>query len=207
MSDGDLPSYPHQRRAAAQIVTAQTFGKLGDLLANPKTTLTWLMQSIGAPPWLVGLLVPIRESGSMLPQLWLTGVVGTFSRRKWASAAGCLGQAIAGGIMAIAVRLSLPAGEAHGWVWPGLYFAFSVGYSGVRVGRKTYVVDVAGGDRRTAYVAASNTAIAVALLAFGAVGAALQTWSTVAAFGMFVGLTALGSLRALRLDDRAAPPG
>ncbi|MEX1366010.1 MAG: MFS transporter [Nannocystaceae bacterium] len=396
-----------QRKAARRIVVAQTAGKLGDVLANAKTVLTWLMVSVGAPAALVGVLVPIRESGSMLPQLWLTGVVQRFSRRKWAYLAGALGQAIAcaaiavaamvlsgvaagvaivvalaflsltralcsiagkdvlgrtvpkgargrvggraaslsgllgalgsvaamvgmrgdgrtglyaavvvagalafalagvayasvdepatdpeqtddrprarlsllwedpalrrfvlaralllgsalggplfvlfgqqasdrlsslaafvlasgaatalssnawgrlsdrsgdramawGGVIAcgagsvaIALRLLVDLGTAATVVWPLLYFAFTVGYSGVRVGRKTYVVDMAGGDRRTAYVATSNTAIALVLLGFGAIGAAIQTWSEVAALGLFVAITAAGSAMSLRLS-------
>jgi hypothetical protein len=35
---------------------------------SPKTTLPWLFSSVGAPSWLIPLLVPIKESGSLLPQ-------------------------------------------------------------------------------------------------------------------------------------------
>ena len=38
--------------------------QLGDAVANPKTTLTWLMSALGAPVALTGLLVPVRESPS-----------------------------------------------------------------------------------------------------------------------------------------------
>ena len=48
-------------------LVAQTLTKAGDRIANPKTTLPWLLQSIGAPGFLNGLLVPLRESGSLLP--------------------------------------------------------------------------------------------------------------------------------------------
>ena len=47
---------------------AMALTKLGDALASPKTTLAWTLGALGAPAWMVGLLVPIRESGSMLPQ-------------------------------------------------------------------------------------------------------------------------------------------
>ena len=56
---------------------AQTLTKAGDRIANPKTTLPWLLQSIGAPGFLNGLLVPLRESGSLLPQV----LIGSFVRR------------------------------------------------------------------------------------------------------------------------------
>ena len=41
----------------------------------------------------------------------------------------------------------------------------------MRVGRKTYVVDLATGNKRTDYVAISNTVIGVLLLLVGSVGA------------------------------------
>ena len=48
---------------------ATSLGKFADAVANTKTTLPWLLSSVGAPGWIVPLLVPIRESGSMLPQM------------------------------------------------------------------------------------------------------------------------------------------
>ena len=43
---------------------AMALTKLGDALASPKTTLAWTLGALGAPAWMVGLLVPIRASGS-----------------------------------------------------------------------------------------------------------------------------------------------
>jgi len=53
------------------ILASLVLTKLGDLLISPKIVLTWLMGAVGAPAALTALLVPIRESGSMLPQLLL----------------------------------------------------------------------------------------------------------------------------------------
>ena len=58
------------------------------------------------------------------------------------------------------------------WVAPLLYFTLCIFHNGVRLGRKTYLVDMAGGNKRTDYVAVSNTVIGVILLASGLVGAA-----------------------------------
>jgi hypothetical protein len=41
--------------------------KLGDAIASPKTTLAWLTTAVGAPAFVLGMLVPIRESGSLIP--------------------------------------------------------------------------------------------------------------------------------------------
>jgi len=49
-------------------------------------------------------------------------------------------------------------------------FLLAVAHGGVRVGRKTYLLDMASGVRRTDYVAVSNTVIGFVLLLGGGVG-------------------------------------
>ncbi len=56
------------------------------------------------------------------------------------------------------------------WLYPLFFFFLMIAHSGVRLGRKTYVVDLAGGNKRTDYVAVSNTVIGVLLLLAGSVG-------------------------------------
>lgn len=95
-------------------VAALVLTKLGDALASPKTTLTWVMSAVGAPAALVGLLVPLRESGSMLPQIVLGGWVRRLAIRKWVWVTGSLLQALAiAGIGAAAVFTS---GAVAGWL-------------------------------------------------------------------------------------------
>ncbi|PKL98334.1 MAG: MFS transporter, partial [Gammaproteobacteria bacterium HGW-Gammaproteobacteria-7] len=77
------------------ILGSHTASKLGDALINPKTTLTWLLGALAAPAWMIGLLVPIRESGSMAFQILIAGRVQAASRRKWVWMAGGLLQAAA----------------------------------------------------------------------------------------------------------------
>ncbi len=60
---------------------------------------------------------------------------------------------------------------AVSWVLPALYFMLSIAHQGVRIGRKTYVVDLAEGNKRTDYVAVSNTLIGLILLLMGFLGA------------------------------------
>jgi len=87
------------------------------------------------------------------------------------------------------------------WFYTGLYFLLVVAHSGMRLGRKTYLVDMAGGNKRTDYVAVSNTVIGVALLAAGLISAGLA-WISVP-FAVFVlALMALwGTLLCLRLPE------
>ena len=75
--------------------SAVALGKLADALANTKTTLPWLLTSIGAPGWIAPALVPIRESGSMLPQLVIGRWVRQAPIRKWFYSAGAVAQALA----------------------------------------------------------------------------------------------------------------
>jgi hypothetical protein len=53
------------------------------------------------------------------------------------------------------------------WFFPAFFFGLGVAHAGVRAGRKTYLVDLAGGVKRTDYVALSNTIIGFLLLAVG----------------------------------------
>lgn len=400
-----------ERRNAVKLVLGKTATKLGDTLTNPKTVLTWLLTTIGAPGAAISMLVPIRESGSMLPQLFISGWVQRFRVRKWVFVGGAVAQALAiaamglaamtlnptavgvavilalagfatarafcsisskdvlgraipkgfrgrvnglsktasgllsaaaavglllykgegdarffawlligasglwllgglshalvreplpekpganqetsrsggglrariglvvrdrrfrsfilargfllgtalaspllvvlgqrndgeldalvgfiiaggvatssssffwgrladraghlamaaGGMLATAAGLAAIAVQWHGglaetaWVWPLLFLIFNLGYTGVRMGRKTWVVDAAEGNRRTDYVSASNTLIAGLILVVGGLSAPLQQISVLASLGFYVGLSAIGAVLALGL--------
>lgn len=56
------------------------------------------------------------------------------------------------------------------WIMPVIYFVLTIGYQGIRIGRKTYLVDLASGNKRTDYVAVSNTVIGIILLFSGFIG-------------------------------------
>ena len=94
------------------LIGSSFLSKLGDALANPKTTLAWLMSALGAPVAFTGLLVPLRESGSLIPQLAIAAWVRRKPIRKWVWVLGSLLQAAAVAAMAV-VALTLsgtPAG-------------------------------------------------------------------------------------------------
>jgi hypothetical protein len=79
--------------------------KLGDELSSPKTTLAWASTVVGAPAFVLGFLVPIRESGSMIPQLFIGGRVRRMAIRKWVWVAGSLLQFAAVVSMGLSVLL------------------------------------------------------------------------------------------------------
>lgn len=74
------------------------------------------------------------------------------------------------GVVLFCIDLTAPHWFANIWFMPVLYFFLSIGYHGIRVGRKTYVVDMAEGNKRTDYVSVSNTLIGFILLLTGFVG-------------------------------------
>ncbi|WP_417592117.1 MFS transporter [Parasphingorhabdus sp.] len=87
--------------------------KSADGLIDPKLVLSWLMTSLGAPVALIGLLVPVREAGALLPQLLTAGYLRKLQRRKWAWAVGSLVQGL--GAAAIGVVAITMTGAAAGW--------------------------------------------------------------------------------------------
>lgn len=69
--------------------------KLGDGLVDPKLVLSWLLTTLEAGAFWVGLLVPVREAGALLPQLFTAQWLRRFAIRKWWWVAGSLMQGVA----------------------------------------------------------------------------------------------------------------
>ena len=80
------------------------------------------------------------------------------------------------------------------------FLAIGIAHSGVRIGRKTYLVDLATAETRAAYVALSNTIIGILLLAGGAFGALAQLLGTRFVLLVFGGIAwaAAAAARTLR---------
>lgn len=91
------------------ILASQFLTKLGDVVANPKTVLAWVATSVGAPPAVLGLLVPIRESGSLIPQLLVGQLVRRMPVRKWI---WVVGSVLQGGAV---IGMAATAGVLTGW--------------------------------------------------------------------------------------------
>ncbi|PFG55693.1 MFS transporter [Vibrio sp. ES.051] len=114
-----------------KIIYAQFLTKLGDALINPKVTLPWILQSLGAPVYLVGWLVPIRESGSLIPQLSIAYYIRLLPVRKWVWVLGCVLQALS--IFALALVTLTMTGVAAGYavIVCLVVFSFSRGLNSV----------------------------------------------------------------------------
>ncbi len=106
-----------------QVIT-QFLTKLGDAIANPKTVLAWMLSALAAPGVFTAFLVPVRESGSLIPQLVIASFVRRQPVRKWTFVLGCVLQAAAVfGMAAIAVSLT---GTAAGFALLGALVVFSL---------------------------------------------------------------------------------
>lgn len=106
-AERDLPDAVRRElpRNGLRLVAANTLQSSGDQTVNASTVLPWLFHVLGVPTALVGLLVPIRESGSMLPQAFLTPLVVRVRRRKWVFVTGALVQAASVAVMATIAAL------------------------------------------------------------------------------------------------------
>ncbi|MBC3179408.1 MFS transporter [Corynebacterium lujinxingii] len=95
---------------ARRFIWSNGLQNIGDQVVAPKTVLPWLFNAAGVPAAFTSFLVPIRESGSMLPQAFLSPWVTSQSSRKRVWLIGSWGQALASaGIAASALLLDGPA--------------------------------------------------------------------------------------------------
>src|SRR5690606_16931020 len=121
-----------------------------------------------SPPFVVALAAQERENSlaGLGPFVIAQGVAGLVGGRVFGRLADRSSQRLMMGAAAAASALVLvflalhlaPATRGSWWLYPTTYLVLALAHTGVRVARKTYVVDMAGEDLRTSYVAVSNTA-------------------------------------------------
>ena len=84
--------------------------------------------------------------------------------------------------------------------FPLTLFFLGVAHAGVRVGRKTYIVNMAEGNRRTDYVSIANTLIGVLLLIAGLFAGIASLIAVPLALGLFASAALFGSFYGKRLN-------
>lgn len=114
-------------RNSLRLVAANALQSSGDQTVNASTVLPWLFNALGVPAALIGLLVPIRESGSMLPQAFLTPWILQVRHRKWVFVTGALVQAASVSVMALAAATG--HGLTAGLIIVAALTVFSLGRS------------------------------------------------------------------------------
>ncbi|MDX1434879.1 MAG: MFS transporter [Gammaproteobacteria bacterium] len=139
--------------------------KIADHLADAKLVLPWLLAALGAPLFLVGWLVPLREALSLLPQLAVAAQMRRVALRKWFWVGGSLVEAAAVAAMAV-VALAMHGAPA-GWTVLALLVVFSLARGVCSVAAK----DVLGKTvARTKRGSVSGYAASIAGIAALAVG-------------------------------------
>ncbi|MBM7334548.1 MFS transporter [Alloalcanivorax marinus] len=148
-----------------KIILANLLSKIGDLLINPKTVLAWLIGAVGAPAALAGALVPIRESGSLIPQLLIGAWVRRHPVRKgfWALGAVLQGLCVLGMALAVWHWRGLAAGLAI----VGLLVIFSLGRGFCSVAMKDVQGKCIPKSRRGRLTGLASTLSGLATLAVG----------------------------------------
>jgi hypothetical protein len=157
-----------------------------------------LAQGTNDSGWLLGIfLLASSLASSVSASIW--GWMADDSSRK----VMIRGALIASGACLTVGLVAWRFGDSTwiGWFYPAGFFVLSVAHAGVRLGRKTYLVDMAGGNKRTDYTSVSNTVIGVLLLVVGGLTALVSMISEVAVI-LTLGLMGLaGAMSAVRLKD------
>ena len=84
--------------------------------------------------------------------------------------------------------------------FPAMFFFLGMVHAGVRVGRKTYIVDMAEGNKRTDYVAVANPIIGLLLLIAGLITGLVSLLSLEATLSIFAVLALIGAIYGQRLE-------
>ncbi|MBT8396330.1 MAG: MFS transporter, partial [Gemmatimonadetes bacterium] len=170
---------------------SQTLTKLADELSSAKTVLPWVLTSLGAPPGLIGFLVPIRESGSLLPQLFIAAAVRSRPLRKRVWAVGGVLQALA--LFGMCVVVALLRGFTAGLAILALLIMFSLARGLVSVASKDVTGKTIPKTRRGRLTGFTSSLSGILTLALGAALTALipgdpGTWALLLLLAAAAGL-------------------
>lgn len=165
----DLPEAAcrEQPRNYGLHVLSLSLTRVGEGLADTKLVLAWLLDAIGAPTWAIGLLVPVRESLAMLPQLLISARIRRLSIRKTAYVAGCVVQGAA--IVSFGLVGLTITGKPAGIIAIALIAVFALGRSICSISHKDVLAKTVDKGRRGSVsgIAGSVAAAATLLLAVG----------------------------------------
>ncbi len=156
----------HQPRNFLIHILSLAATKTGDGLADPKLVLSWLLGAVGAPAAAIGLLVPVREAGALLPQLFTAATIRSLPQRKWVWAAGSVVQGLS--VLGIAAAALSLEGAAAGWTVVALLAAFALGRSACSVAYKDVLGKTVSKSTRGTATGTASSIGAIGVLLFGA---------------------------------------
>jgi MFS family permease len=146
-------------------LVANLLTKVADDLSSAKLILPWLMSALGAPAALIGFLVPVRESGVLLPQLAVAAYIRRLPIRKGVWVLGSLLSALA--LVAMAAAAATLTGVAAGWSILALLVVFSLARGLCSVSAKDVLGKTVSKARRGNLMGLSAAIAGVLTLAIG----------------------------------------
>ena len=198
---------PREARNGLRHILALTASKLSDGLIDPKLILSWLATSLGAPAVLVGLLVPIREAGALLPQILLSGWMGRMRQRRDFWVAGALGQGICAGlIVLIALTLS---GWAAGLALCGALVGLALSRAACSVSYKDILGKTIGKSRRGSVTGAAGSLSSAGVIVLGLLllsGVLRDAGAVIAAIALAACLWMAAGALLSRLEEEDSTP-
>jgi len=189
----DIPDAAcHEQPAAFTLqLAAQTLSKLGDALSSSRLVLAWILTGLGAPAIYLSLLVPLRESLSLLPQLAVAQALRERPLRKGFWVAGGFTQAAA--LASMVPVLFLLEGHALGVAVCLLLAVFSLARGVCSVAAKDVLGKTVSKSRRGRLTGLAGSAAGLATLAVAGF-LVVAGGRDAAESGLFAGLLAAAAL-------------
>lgn len=155
----------HLPRNFFAYLCANFLTKIADELSSARLVLPWLLGALGAPAAFAGFLVPIRESGVLLPQLVVAAYIRRLEKRKVVWLVGGVFSCITLLLMAGAAYLF--SGKAAGWLILLLVTVFSLARGLCSVSAKDVLGKTVSKTRRGALMGYSASLSGIAILLLG----------------------------------------
>lgn len=158
------PETKAEARNGLRHMASLTMTKVADGLIDPKLVLSYLLNALGAPVFLVSALVPIREAGALLPQILLATRLERMKARRFMWVAGSVGQGVAAAAIALAaVTLE---GVAAGWAFVGAIALLALSRAAASVSYKDVLGKTVGKSRRGAVTGFAGSASAALVFVY-----------------------------------------
>ena len=144
------------------LIAGLSLNKLADLLISAKTRLTALLVSVGAPVWMIGWLVPIRESGALLPQVLISIYLRKHAQRHIVWRIGMITQVFS--VVGMLLSVILFSGFIAGILVLASLVLLSLGRSACSLTVKDMEADVAKKGERGNLIGVASTVSGVVTL-------------------------------------------
>lgn len=165
MSSPDTSSLETKRTNFRTNVIALSMTRLADGLLNPKLVLAWLVTTLGGGAIWVGLLVPVREAGALLPQLFTAPRIKSTVIRKWWWVSGSIVQGVAA--LLIGISAFMFEGALAGAVIVGLVAILALARSIASVSYKDVLGKTVVKEKRGQVSGNASSISAIGIFIFG----------------------------------------